>query len=313
MRIRTVKPDLYRHRELFDLEQETQLPIRLAWSGLPGVCDREGRFEWKPEVIKLDVLPFDKLDFSWVLDALAARDFITKYRKKAPQDQSTETHVHARAEKCFGLIPSFAIHQRPNQREAKSILPALDAKCERIDVPFPTIPDRTFLHVQDHGEGKGREGEREQEGEGEQDKYIARTTKKKALCDSREIAEEAGKGGIRLDGASPTALAWRAYEDAFEKRYGSKPPGNRTSMGQLSQFVQRIPRESAPAVAAFYLTHNDAFYVRTMHPVGMLLKNAEKLYTEWQTGQRVTATSARQADKFGHAEEQIRRIREGTL
>jgi hypothetical protein len=72
-------------------------------------------------------------------------------------------------------------------------------------------------------------------------------------------------------------------------------------------------RLSRPAVAAFYLTHPDAYYARAMHPVGLLLQNAEKLYTEYQTGQKVTGTSARQGEKHGHAMDQLRRIQEGTL
>ncbi len=130
----------------------------------------------------------------------------------------------------------------------------------------------------------------------------------------RALAEEAGKGGTPSpDGVTPTALTWRAYRDAFEKKYGSKPPWNAKIAGQLKQLVARIPAIAAPEVAAFYLTHPGARYVGAMHPVGLLLFDAEKLYTEWQTGRTVTGTGARQAEKFGHAADQIRRIREGTL
>jgi hypothetical protein len=60
--------------------------------------------------------------------------------------------------------------------------------------------------------------------------------------------------------------------------------------------VERIPEAEAPAVAAFYLTHNDAFYVKSMHPVGLLLRDAEKLRTEWATGRKVTSIQARQGE-----------------
>lgn len=70
-RIRTIKPEFFRHAGLFDLEQETGLPLRVAFAGLWTAADREGRFAWKPRELKLDCLPFDLVDFSRVLDALS--------------------------------------------------------------------------------------------------------------------------------------------------------------------------------------------------------------------------------------------------
>jgi len=91
-RIRTVKPELFRHEGLYELEQETGLPIRIAFAGLFTCCDREGRFEWKPRTLKLDVLPWDECDFSRVLDALMTRGFIKKYASEGRE---------------FGFIPSW--------------------------------------------------------------------------------------------------------------------------------------------------------------------------------------------------------------
>jgi hypothetical protein len=77
-RIRTVKPDLFRHDELFEAEAEYHLPLRLAFIGLFTCCDREGRFRWKPRQLKLDILPFDEVDFSLLLEALENKGFIKK-------------------------------------------------------------------------------------------------------------------------------------------------------------------------------------------------------------------------------------------
>jgi hypothetical protein len=68
-RIRTVKPEVFCHEELFELEQETKLPMRLAWIGLFTCCDRDGRFVWRPRTLKVAILPYDDVDFSRVLDA----------------------------------------------------------------------------------------------------------------------------------------------------------------------------------------------------------------------------------------------------
>ncbi|OFZ18521.1 MAG: hypothetical protein A2X94_00840 [Bdellovibrionales bacterium GWB1_55_8] len=287
MRIRTVKPELYRHRDLYELEQETQLPIRFAWTGLFGVCDREGRFRWEPEVIKLDVLPFDNLNFGWVLDALAAKGFLIKYRPKYVEPGNTCTHVQARAEKCIGWIPTFLKHQRPNLREAKSNLPLLDDTCEVIPVEFPAISQRTCTHMHARGEvemeGKGNGSGREL--------LPARSDKK------------AGK----------TIVTWEAYRGAYEKRYGVAPVRNKTINSQLAHFTDRIGEVEAPLVAEFYLSHNDAFYVKSMHSVGLMLRDAEKLRSEWATGRKMTASAARSAESLDHYQDQMRRISEGSL
>ena len=44
-RIRTVKPELFRHEELFLPEKESGLPLRLSLIGLFTVADTKGRFK----------------------------------------------------------------------------------------------------------------------------------------------------------------------------------------------------------------------------------------------------------------------------
>ena len=100
-RIRTIKPEFFCHEELFDLEQETGLPMRIAFAGLWTVCDREGRFKWRPRTIKAQVLPYDEVEFSRVLDALATRGFVVKYASDGCE---------------FGYIPGFNRHQVINNR-----------------------------------------------------------------------------------------------------------------------------------------------------------------------------------------------------
>lgn len=107
-RIRTIKPAFFRHGALFDAEHSAKLPLRLAFAGLWTAADREGRFRWKPRELKLDCLPFDDVDFSKVLDALAVHGFIHKYEANG---------------NTYGFIPSWKDHQVINIREAKSSFP----------------------------------------------------------------------------------------------------------------------------------------------------------------------------------------------
>lgn len=145
-RIRTVKPELFKHEELYELELSFKLPIRISFVGLFTCCDREGRFKWRPRSLKLDIIPYDDCDFSRVLDALMTRGLVVKY---SVNDEE------------YGYIPTFTKHQVINNRESDSILPdpasglAFDASITR---------ESRDSHAPS-GEGKGREGKgKEKEG-----------------------------------------------------------------------------------------------------------------------------------------------------
>jgi hypothetical protein len=140
-RIRTIKPDFFLHEGLFDLEQETGFPIRVAFAGLWCQCDREGRFKWQPRRLKTQVLPYDDHDFSRVLDALTTRGFIVKYTVKSVE---------------YGQIPTFKDHQVINAREKQSVLP--DPNSGAASDACPTRDDASSTReVHARGEGKGRE------------------------------------------------------------------------------------------------------------------------------------------------------------
>lgn len=153
LRIRTVKPALASHEGLFEAEQETGLPIRIAWVMLFCVCDREGRFVWRPRTLKIYVLPHDDVDFSRVLDALGTRGFLVKYRVN---------------DEWYGCIPTFTKHQSINHRESASDLPALEEAHEVFQwvTDGETTREARVVHAsatrEARGpggrEGKGREG-----------------------------------------------------------------------------------------------------------------------------------------------------------
>jgi hypothetical protein len=110
-RIRTIKPEFFAHEELFDLEQSESLPLRLAFAGLWTVCDRDGRFVWRPRTLKSQVMPHDIIDFGEVLDALERGGFVQSYMVDGIK---------------FGCVPSWRKHQVINTREACSKIPPLD-------------------------------------------------------------------------------------------------------------------------------------------------------------------------------------------
>lgn len=159
-RIRTVKPDLFRHEELFDAELSSGLPLRLAFVGLFTVADCAGRFIWKPRTIKLDVLPHDAVDFAAVLAALEQHGFIRSYIVEGVK---------------YGFIPSFTKHQRLQTKEIEAGSsfpdPSLDSgtKPENIQVRTGCVPENIQVRTgtqpeaqEGEEEGKGREEERKE-------------------------------------------------------------------------------------------------------------------------------------------------------
>lgn len=89
---------------------------------------------------------------------------------------------------------------------------------------------------------------------------------------------------------------WEAYSKAYLARYGVEPVRNRTVNGQLANFVERIPADEAPEVAAFFVKHNNALYCNAQHPVTLLLRDAESLRTQWATGTTVADRRAVRQD-----------------
>lgn len=105
-----------------------------------------------------------------------------------------------------------------------------------------------------------------------------------------------------------TLDTWKAYSDAYKARYGVSPVRNATVNSQLAAFVKRIGSEEAPMVAASFVAHNDQFYVKAAHPVGLMLRDAEKLRMEWATGSRITTTTARNLDRRQSMQDVVDRV-----
>ena len=157
MRIRTVKPEFFNHEGLFEAERESGLPLRVAFCGLWCAADREGRFKWEPRRLGTQILPYDGVEFSRVLDALTTRGFLVKY---------------ACRDALFGAIPNFLKHQVVNNRESDSILPnPSDENCELLNVlsDLERVSHASVTREPREGhackaEGKGREGNKEGKG-----------------------------------------------------------------------------------------------------------------------------------------------------
>lgn len=107
-----------------------------------------------------------------------------------------------------------------------------------------------------------------------------------------------------VDQSTETALqaacreTWRAYVEAYTARYGAAPVRNAQVNAKVKQFVQLIGFDESPAVARFYVERvNEAFVVRQVHDLGLLVKGSAGYRTQWATNTTMTNTRARQADQ----------------
>lgn len=89
---------------------------------------------------------------------------------------------------------------------------------------------------------------------------------------------------------------WLAYSQAYKQRYQVEPVRNAKVNKQVADLVKNIGRD-AVQVAAWFVSHSNAYYIQRGHAIGVLLADCEKLRTEWATGRTVSAQTARQLDK----------------
>lgn len=121
----------------------------------------------------------------------------------------------------------------------------------------------------------------------------------KAHLNQNHIQNQTPKPDIsgEPDERTPGSIAFASYSQAYQQRYREKPVQNAKVNSIFKQLASRLSSEEAPDVAAFYVTHGNWAYVNSGHCPDLLLRDAEKLRTEWATGNRITTTGARQADR----------------
>lgn len=101
-RIRTVKPEFFTSEDIISLS-----PLaRLLYIGMWCEADREGRFAWKPNTLKIRYLPTDNIEIYSLCDEIVNAGLVVKYGDG------------------MAFIPSFSKHQSINPREAASTLPS---------------------------------------------------------------------------------------------------------------------------------------------------------------------------------------------
>lgn len=274
-RIRSIKPETWADEKLAGLPRDA----RLLFLALISNADDDGRMRGSVLFVRAACFPYDPdLDVGTLMNQLSGAGFIQAYEADG---------------QSFLFIRNFRKHQKID-RPTPSSLPPPTAPTRRARKPDEdstkarrAIGEDSSADLDRSGSGGERKGE------------DASAEVACATIDGQQAAP------------APTSAVWDSYSAAYETRYGEKPTRNKKVNGQLAHFVTRIPRDEAPDVAAFYVSHSGQLYVRAMHCVDLLLRDAEGLRTQWATGRQVTGTSARQQDRTAANLEAIRPLLRG--
>lgn len=130
--------------------------------------------------------------------------------------------------------------------------------------------------------------------------YELTPTNKEILQPASPPATKKAKAVVSDEMREVCREVWKAYSGAYFSRYGAEPVRNQKINRNVVDFCKRIAMHEAPHIAAWYVSHSDSYYVRQMHSFGMLLRDAEKIRTEWATGHTMTQTKAKQVDRAGN-------------
>jgi hypothetical protein len=107
MRSRNIKPGYFKNDVLCSLDPL----VRILFAGLWCYADKSGRFEWRPNRIKAEILPYDNGEITVMLRTLMEKGFLEHYEVAGVE---------------YGLIPNWHRHQNPHHTEKDSDIPILD-------------------------------------------------------------------------------------------------------------------------------------------------------------------------------------------
>lgn len=122
---------------------------------------------------------------------------------------------------------------------------------------------------------------------------------------------------VRLSGPQAKVIAlpnqdlnlkiWDAYHQAMMDRYKHAPIRNAKVNRNISDLGKRLGAD-AIEVVRFYVSHNDSFYLKKAHDIGLCLKDAEALHTQWSRGVAITNKEVRQFENFNFFKDQMERV-----
>lgn len=90
---------------------------------------------------------------------------------------------------------------------------------------------------------------------------------------------------------------WKSYSSAYFTRYGVDPIRTAPTNVAIKSFCKKVPQHEAPHIAAFFVAHNDKYYVQKTHHPSLMSKDAEGLRTQWATNRTMTSAKATKLER----------------
>lgn len=106
-----------------------------------------------------------------------------------------------------------------------------------------------------------------------------------------------------------------AYVKAYKSRYGEKarPEVGVKIQGRIKTFLEDTPIDRACAMIQTYCAMNDSWFLTKGHDFETFMQNLTKVGLKLDTGRAVTRSQLQQAERASNAQDQLKRIAEGTL
>ena len=93
--------------------------------------------------------------------------------------------------------------------------------------------------------------------------------------------------------ASVGSQVWQAYSQAMQQKWNYAPPRNAKVSSQAKQLVELVGADNALALARYFPTRADRWYVEKGHAFGILLTDYPKLLRDVSLGFKVTPELAK--------------------
>lgn len=130
---------------------------------------------------------------------------------------------------------------------------------------------------------------------------------------SETVEANASKKSKKKSSPEKTELnrkIWDSYAQAFSERYRVQPTRNASVNAKISQLGERLG-EDAITVVKFFLKHNDGFYLKKIHDIGLCLKDAESLHVQMQRGKAITSQDVRNFERTSNIVKLVNDAKEG--
>jgi hypothetical protein len=288
-RARNIKPALFTN-EILGVGHPL---CTLLFQGLWLLADKEGRLEDRPLRIKAEIFPYREADVDAMLHWLAHKGFIVRYTAGG---------------KAYIEVVNFTKHQNPHKNEKDSEIPSISEGCITSDI----LGARSEIIGSARADSLSSDSDLLIPDSLIPDSHTLPIAEAPAPSNIQVLKPKAKQ---KTEAQTANANTWDAYTIAYLERYGVEPVRNAKVNAQIAQLVQRLGADEAPGVAAFFVTINDSFFIRSSHEFGMLVARAEGIRTQWVTGRQVNAVTARQIENtqanINAAQEAARNIRAG--